>query len=291
LAELEQTVNRLTRDAEYLMDRGQLPMATNKLHELIARFTDAALSDRERLRALGLLRRNRALTDNVVQHATSWLQTAQEERTRRELLQQLDGATNAALKQPLLNLAAKETSSDVRQEVVENLRNFIDDPQVENLLWSLLKNDPDEDVREEAEDALREGPLSPARLESLRQRALNAEAPIEERLVALRALSRARADVSEVVGIMAERAQRTTDSAERVRLFDAFDGLRNPALAPALVQGLQDPNPVVREKAADALSDFAKDPGVQQWLRHVSENDADQRVRREAFRALGKRLD
>jgi HEAT repeat protein len=53
-----------------------------------------------------------------------------------------------------------------------------------------------------------------------------------------------------------------------------------------LVHGLQDPNPLVREEAVDALSDFRDDPAVLQWLQYVSQNDADPQVRREAFESL-----
>ena len=55
-----------------------------------------------------------------------------------------------------------------------------------------------------------------------------------------------------------------------------------------VVAAMQDPNPLVRERAADALNDFSSDPNILQWLRYVAENDADPAVRRQAFRALGK---
>ena len=44
---------------------------------------------------------------------------------------------------------------------------------------------------------------------------------------------------------------------------------------------------VVRERAAGALSGFRSEPVVQEWLEYLAENDADQRVRREAFQSLG----
>jgi len=52
-----------------------------------------------------------------------------------------------------------------------------------------------------------------------------------------------------------------------------------------LVNGLQDPNPIVRQKAADSLGSYP-DPRVQQWLEHVLQNDTDEAVKREAHRAL-----
>ena len=57
VAHLEQTVNQLARVSDYLMERGQIPLATNKVGDLLARLGDVSASDAERLRALRLLRR------------------------------------------------------------------------------------------------------------------------------------------------------------------------------------------------------------------------------------------
>jgi HEAT repeat protein len=150
----------------------------------------------------------------------------------------------------------------------------------------MLRAEPDRGVREEIADALRAGPASAARVAALRERALGPQSSLEERLIALRALQDANADASDVAASLALMAQQTQNPVERARLFREFDRANDPAFVPPLVQGLQDPNPVVRERAADALSDFRSDPNIQQWLRYVAENDADPRVRREAFRGL-----
>jgi HEAT repeat protein len=89
----------------------------------------------------------------------------------------------------------------------------------------------------------------------------------------------------EVINEMMNLAQ-TADPLARAKLFDAFDGVRDPALLPSLVQGLQDTNPNVRESAADALSSYSGDPRVQEWLKHVVQNDSDPRVQREAQEVL-----
>jgi vesicle coat complex subunit len=73
---------------------------------------------------------------------------------------------------------------------------------------------------------------------------------------------------------------------ERAKLYRAFDGINDQNLMAPLVQGLQDPNPVVRENAADALGSFASDPRIKEWLNHVIATDADPRVKREAHAAL-----
>lgn len=286
LANLEQEVERLSDAAAYLMDRGQLPLANNRLEDMYSRFADPNASDADRLRALGVLRHNHALSDEVVSQAVLWLESASDARTRRGILKQLDGSTNATLKATLLGMAGKEPDGNVRQEAVEDLRRFVGDPQAESLLWQLLRTDPDPKVREKANEALQKGPLTEARTAALRQRALSDQAPLEERLTAMRALSRGGGDASEVMATLADLAQKTQDPVDRARLFRGFNGVDNPAFKVPLVYGLQDQNPAVRQEAADALREFASDPQVQQWLRYVAGNDGDPRVRREALKAL-----
>jgi len=286
VARLEKAIGELARASDYLMERGQLPLAGDKLEELQRKLFDPNASDRDRLQALRLLRRNNALTDDVVQLAAGWLNSVTNANLREDLLGQLEGRTNAVLREPLLRLAATDPDEDVRQQAVENLSRFAGDAQVDGELWKMMRNETEEDVREEIADALREGPVSEARLASLRERALNAQSTTEERLLAMSALVEAKADASDIAATLAQLAGQSNDPLELVRLFRGFDDVNDPAFVPPLVQGLQDPNPSVRESAADALSDFRSDPKVQEWLRYVAENDADPLVRREAFRGL-----
>jgi HEAT repeat protein len=267
-----------------------LPLATNRVADLLTKFTDANASDRDRLQALRLLRRNGGISDDAVLHAANWLQSATNANTREDILQQLEGVTNAALRGPLL-AAVADADPDVREQAVDNLRRFMGDPQVEAQLWSLTK-DADEDVREQAMEAIVEGPMSPERLAALQERASNANGSLEERLLAWRALREGNHDLPDMSASLAQMASATQDPFERARLFQAFDDAieratsRDAAFLPPLVHGLQDPSPLVRERAADALGDFGADPTVQQWLRYVAENDADPAVRRQASRGV-----
>lgn len=214
------------------------------------------------------------------------MQSSTNGNTRRQLLQQLDGVTNSALKQPLLAMLNTESAGNMREELVDVLSDFAGDPAVEGKLWELAMNDPDGDVREEAQDALADGPVTPERIQNLKQRASSEEASLDERLLSLRALEEANVEASEVVSALANLAQNSTDPLIRAKLFSAFDGINDPNLMGPLVNGLQDPNPVVRENAADALSSFGSDPRIQEWLNHVIQTDADPRVKREAHSAL-----
>ncbi len=62
---------------------------------------------------------------------------------------------------------------------------------------------------------------------------------------------------------------------------------RSPAIVPPLLQALaQDAVADVREEATETLERYTDDPVVLQALRFAAQNDADEKVRRFAQRAL-----
>lgn len=250
---------------------------------------DATASDRDLLNALGLLRRNREMSDEVIQHTLAWLQSSTNAGTRRELVRQLDGVSNASVKSPLMALMSTEPNDNVRRDAARSLRRFTDDPTVENVLWNAALNDPSEGVRERAGEALRDGPASETRLAALRDRATNPQKTLDEQLLAIEALRKAKAPTSDIIADLAEAAQNSQDPLQRARLFEAFDNMDEPVTKVPLVYGLQDPNPLVRAQAADALSRHGSDPAVREWLQHIASNDPDAKVRREASQALNER--
>ena len=287
LSSLERAVADLTKASETLMDRGMVPPSEDRLAQMQDRFFDPNASEADRVRSLRLLKRNnRQLNDEIVTQAMNLLQTSTNGNTRRQLLQQLEGVTNAALKQPIMAMLESETTRDIREGLVEVLSEFAGDAAVENKLWQLALHDPDGDVREEAQDALEDAPATPERVQKMQATALNAQASLDERLMSMRALQEANALAPEVVTEMVNLAQNSSDPVERAKLFRAFDGINDQNLMAPLVQGLQDPNPIVRENAADALGSFASDPRIKEWLNHVIANDTDPRVKREAHAAL-----
>jgi HEAT repeat protein len=282
-------VARLAESNEHLMDRGQLPLSAAKTEQLLSKFSDTSAPDRDRLQALRLLRRNDALGDDALQQALQWLQGSTNAATRTRLVQQLSGLTNAALRDPLLALATTDANAEVRQRAISGLRAFVDDPQVEAQLWGMLQGDATAGIRRQLRDVLTDGPLSEARLESLRQRAVSGTATLDERTLAWEALRGSGNSNPEVSASLAQLAMTTTDTSERLRLFEAFNSASDPAFIPSLVQGLQDPSPQVRARAADALSDFRSDPAVAEWFQYVAANDTDAAVRRQAARAMEQR--
>lgn len=288
LARLEQSMNDLIVATETLRERGTLPLTADNLQTYKNRFADPSASESDRMRALRLLRRNRAITDDVVFSAMDLLRTSTNANVRRELVQNLDSSTNAAMKQPLMSLLDTETSSRVREELVDTLADFArTDPAVSTRLWELSQNDPDREVREEALQEIARAGLNETQMATLREQALSTETSLEDRLLAFRTLRQADADAPELNAHMVEMAQAAEDPVVRARIFREFDGISDDSLKAPLVYGLQDPNPVVREQAADALGQFAaSDPQVKEWLTYVSQNDADPAVQREAHQAL-----
>lgn len=287
LAAIEEAVIRLTKATEVLMERGQLPLSEAKAAELKKKFLDAGLPDNERIQALRLLRRNNGVDDAVTAGALSWMRSSTNSQMVASVLNQLDGLDNPLLRGPLLQFASTSTDPRVRRQAIENLEHFAGDPAVDALLWKTIQSEEDPGVRRQAENSLRNGPMTDARIADMRQRAMNTTASVEERVTAFRALSNAKADVGDLAAMMASTALAAQDPRQRAQIFGAFDGMSNPTLGPALVQGLQDPDPAVRRSAADALSGLNGDKAVSDWLRYVSENDTDPRVRREALQALG----
>jgi hypothetical protein len=286
LASLEQAIAELEQDSRHLMDRGALPPDAEYLAEMRRKFLDPATSDRDRLAALRVLRRGNALADPELQFTANWLMGLTDERLREDLLRNLEGMTNAQLRTPFLQLAAKNADARVREQALDNLQRYLADPEVEALMWDRLRNDPEQRVRDEAERALRSGPFTEARITSLRQRALDPATPLAERLMAANALGAARTDATDVFNGLAQMAQPGREPVERMQILQAFDGTTNRVFVGAFVQGLQDPDAGIRRQAVDSLSGLRTDPVVNQWLRHVAQSDPDPQVRREAEEVL-----
>src|SRR5688572_1600034 len=286
IAHLERSMEEFHKGAEFLMDRGMLPPSEAKLAELQQKFLDPNTSDDERMKLLGLMRRNNQVSVEIVAHSLSMLQNSTNVNMKRALLQSFDGLTNASLKQPLFAMLETEGDNDTRAQLVNALRRFTDDPAVESKLWDLALNDPNKAVRDRAREAVtRNAPVTPERLDRLSQTTQNPNASLDERLLSFRALRLAKAHTPEMVNEFAAMAASTTDPIARAKLFGSFNGLTDPNLLSPLVHGLQDGDPIVRMKAVDALGSFP-DPRVAEWLTHLLQNDADAGVKREAHLAL-----
>ncbi len=286
LTDVEAEVVKLKQATEYLMERGQLPLDARKAEEMLAKLKDGSLPDSERLSAFRLLRKDHLLNEEGVASVLAWLHGSSKANTRREILRSMENLTNGIMKQPMMDLAVNDPNNTMREQAIENLRVFVSDPVVEQMLWAQLAVETDPRVRQEILNSLSRGPVTTERALALQSRAMNPAASMEERLLAMNTLRRSDTDIQQIVSSFATMAQGTQDPKLKAQIFGAFDGMSDPTLKVPLVYGLQDADARVRERAADALSGYTSDPAVQQWLRYVVENDPDSRVRREAQQAL-----
>jgi HEAT repeat protein len=286
LLALEDAVAQFDRASDYLMDRGQLPPTEAKLEENRLKFLDLQASDRDRLNALRFLRRNQATTPDVLQAAAAWLRQESDPNTTRSLLETLGGLGDPALLDATLQLATANKDNRVRERAIRNLQAFAGNPQVEALLWTLASSDPSLDLRRLAEATLLRLPVNEQRLLSLRQQALDTATPLDQRTLSLRMMQQARADIGDVALSLAQAAQVEQDKARRLQYMQMFDAVTHPAFLPSIVQGVQDSDPDIRVRAADALRDYRNDATALQWLQYLAQSDPDERVRREAAQAF-----
>jgi HEAT repeat protein len=289
LSALEEAVTQLMRNSDYLMAHGQLPVTTNKLADLFAKFTDSAASDRDRVQALRVLRRSDGINDEVLSHAMNWARSATNANTRDDILSSLEGLTNSVLRDPLVSFALNDPNPSVREQAVDSLRRFVSDPNVEALLWKAV-NDPA--AGRTAIQGIVDGPQTEARMAALQQRASDPNSSLNERVAAWRALRAGNQDTQQPTAALVQLAQTSQDPFERAKVMQAFDdAIKGPTssdavLLPSLIQGLQDASPIVREPAVKALKDYRSDPSVDKWLRFVAANDQDPGVRKQAAKAL-----
>lgn len=286
VALLEQSVAQLGEGADHLMDRGRIPPSDDKLFEWSTTFQDLNATPKERLAALRMLRRNDAFTPQLVQAATLWLAASTDPTETRSLLESLRGEDDPALKAATLNLASAATDNRVRDLAIANLREFVEDPQVEALLWQVAASDSSDRVRRRAQDALRRVPMTEARAASLEMRALGPSATLDERLTSLRLLESGQQEVARIAPSLAQLAQTAPDKETRLKYYKAFDDVNDPNFMSPLVEGSQDADAEVRRIATDALMDYRSEPAITELLQAMAESDPDPRVRREAARVF-----
>jgi HEAT repeat protein len=276
-------VAALNTGAEHLMDRGDLPPSEAKASEWQATLSDASLPQGDRIAALRLLRRNGRFDDQAALTAAAWLRSSTDPNEQRQLLENLRGVDNPALRQATLELATASDNVRVRERAASNLRAYPGDPQVEAALWQMVGDEAAE-VRRRAVDTLRRFPMDETRAAGLRAEALNPYTPVEKRLASFRVLQAGNQDIADVALGLAQAAEQASDTQSRMQYIEAFDDVNHPEFMVPLVAAVQDADPGVRTRAADALVDYRNDPVIKEWLVHLAENDPDPEVRREASR-------
>lgn len=288
LITLEESFAALNKNAEHLMDRGQLPPSEEKGREWQARFLDPNTPVKTMFGTLRLLRANGLFDDTMANHAANLLSQSTNNGVTRALLDSLRGAGNPALKPAILALAASAEDGAIRWRAVNNLRDFAaSDPVVEAALWKIAREDKSSDVRGRAEDSLKRIPMTEVRQLELSQRAANLGLSFEERWSALRVLDSGKADLSQLAVSLVQSSQAAPDLETKLAYIRAFDDVNRPEFMLPLVDAVQDGNAELRLRATDALVDYRdKDPNVKEWLKVLAESDPDPRVRKMAERAF-----
>jgi hypothetical protein len=122
--------------------------------------------------------------------------------------------------------------------------------------------------------------MTETRLATMRDLIANPQSSVEDVAVAWSAVGEAGQKTPEMANNLAQLAYKTQDPKQLLQLFDAFDDHNDPSFIAPLVHHLQDPNPVIREHAAEALRDYRSHPTAKQWLDFLAANDPDPIVSR-----------
>lgn len=149
IQEFEQTV-RPVRDS--------LSLAEEAKRQLDQRVGDTnrplrlRIQDLEKLRALpfGM----DVPSQDTLQSLVKLWSSEESARNRRDVIRAMMGITDKGLIDPLIAALKSDDEEDVREEAVDYLAFFLDDPRARTALERALKNDPNPKVRRHAKDAL-----------------------------------------------------------------------------------------------------------------------------------------
>ncbi len=132
--------------------------------DLQTTIVDAASAPEQRLAALRVLRgRATGAVDPrdvpaLVAALAGLARTSPDADVRADVLRQLDGVRDPALRDPLLEALEHDTSWGVRSEAAETLAGYLDDPDVRAALERAAAQDVNASVRHEAARSLGEAP-------------------------------------------------------------------------------------------------------------------------------------
>ena len=138
---------------------------TRPSSDLQATIVDAASAPEQRLAALRVLRgRSTSGIDPrdvpaVVDALARLARTSPDADVRADVLRQLDGVRDPALRDPLLEALVQDASWGVRSEAAETLAGYLDDPDVRAALERAVAQDVNASVRHEAARSPSEAPV------------------------------------------------------------------------------------------------------------------------------------
>ena len=200
------------------------------------------------------------------------------------------GVGDPYLIQPLLYSLANDDSERVRRQAAKTLRDFLDEPGVQDALEYAGENDASEWVRSE----IRFSMLSEAeQQEECLMTALDTTKTERERLLAL---TRLRYDArftkrtlsGDVIIAMAQLARSPDSPRTRLRVWSHLKKTGDTYLVQPMAEALAaDPDEEVRATVARGLGEFLGYPGVREDLEEALLNDTSPLARKAAEEALG----
>jgi len=302
-ARLQELASSVAEGVEKKFFPERTPDRQQVIAEGRVKFLNFGLSDRARLHALNEAwplvgnaassyedQRSAALSGAVAVAAAQIAIDANDPGIRAEVWRQMAGVGDPHLIQPLLHALANDDSERVRREAAKTLRDFLDEPSVQDALEYAGENDDSEWVR----GKIRFSMLPEAeQQEEFLMTALDTTKTDKERLSALfrlrydsRFTRRALSD--EVIIAMAQLARSSDSPRTRLHVWSLLTKTGDTYLVPPMAEALvTDPDEGVRATVARGLGEFLGYPGVREDLEEALLNDTSPLVRKAAKEALG----
>lgn len=135
--------------------RGFMPATTDHVDRAKRSIFDEELDAKSKVAALRVLRRSERLDDDVVRSAIGAFHATDDPRVQEDILELVDGVTTPELAPTLLKVTAEHLNYRVRRQAIDAMSGFLPDPELEDWLRYVEKNDGSRRVREEAGRTLR----------------------------------------------------------------------------------------------------------------------------------------
>ncbi|MDQ8200156.1 hypothetical protein QEH56_18475 [Pelagicoccus enzymogenes] len=135
--------------------RGFMPATPDHIDRARRSIFDESLDAEPKLAALRVLRRAEGLDDDVVRATITAFHATDDPRVQEDILELLDGVTTPELAPTLLKVTAEHLNYRVRRQALDAMSGFLPDPELEDWLRYVEKNDGSRRVREEASRTLR----------------------------------------------------------------------------------------------------------------------------------------
>ncbi len=137
-----------------LARRGVIPPTQETLTELTSLITETNAPLKDRLDALKLLGKFKAITPEMVPLLADWWQSDTNHGVREQIFRQFKGTKIEEMKPLYLQGILADQPRDIREAALKNLMSFADDPRVAQVLATIVTEDVDEKLRFQAQQLL-----------------------------------------------------------------------------------------------------------------------------------------